>query len=135
MQQRSKIECYDCGEELPDEWIASDANNQCPNCGSCKQKIELDFFEEISVEVHDTFRGKEKDPSLPSKKKLRKDIITGDDIRKRDGKWMRKERIIDRDNDYYKEKVVDPETGDVVHECEEKLSDHLGHGSNKPKKS
>jgi len=44
---------------------------------------------------------------------------------------MDKERVIDRDNDVYKEKVVDPKTGETIHHCEEKLSEHYGHGSDK----
>lgn len=42
-------------------------------------------------------------------------------------------RLIHRDNDLYREKVVDPDTGEVIHFCEEKLSDHKGHGSAKKK--
>ena len=64
---------------------------------------------------------------------MRKDIFAGDDLRKSDNKWMKKERVIDKDNDHYREIVTDPETGEVIHECEEKLSDHFGHGSDKPK--
>lgn len=48
---------------------------------------------------------------------------------------MKKERLIDRDNDLYKEIVIDPVTGDVVHKCEEPLSKHFGHGSDKTKKT
>jgi hypothetical protein len=43
------------------------------------------------------------------------------------------DRVIDRDNDYYLERIVDPETGEVIRECEEKLSEHQGRGSAKPK--
>ena len=46
---------------------------------------------------------------------------------------MTKERSIDRDNNKYKEVVTDPETGKVVHHCEEFLSKHKGHGSAKKK--
>lgn len=38
---------------------------------------------------------------------------------------------VDRENDRYSERVVDPTDGDVLHECGEPLSDDLGHGSAK----
>ena len=47
---------------------------------------------------------------------------------------MRLERFLDRLRDLYKEKITNPTTGEVIHECEEPLSKHQGHGSAKPKK-
>ena len=47
---------------------------------------------------------------------------------------MKKERLIDRAKDHYKEVVTDPDTGSVVHQCDEPLSQHRGHGSAKKKK-
>jgi hypothetical protein len=44
---------------------------------------------------------------------------------------MDKYRRIDRDNDRYDEVVIDPETGEIVHESHEPLSEHWGHGSAK----
>lgn len=62
---------------------------------------------------------------MPSKKNPRQDIFTGDDLCKSDNKWMTKERIIDKDKDLYKETVIDPATGEVVHHYQEPLSDHF----------
>jgi hypothetical protein len=59
--------------------------------------------------------------------------VKGDDLRKKSGKWYTKERIIDRKNDLYKEIVRNPETGEIIHHCEELLSKHIGHGSAKVK--
>jgi hypothetical protein len=47
---------------------------------------------------------------------------------------MQLTRIIDREKDLYKEVVKDPDTGEIVHECEEPLSQHIGHGTAKCKK-
>jgi len=41
------------------------------------------------------------------------------------------ERIIDRENDRYFERVTDYETGEVIRECEEPLSKHVGRGNAK----
>jgi hypothetical protein len=51
------------------------------------------------------------------------------------GKTVLREQVIDRDNDRYFERVTDYDTGEVIHECEEPLSEHRGHGSAKPKRS
>jgi hypothetical protein len=50
------------------------------------------------------------------------------------GRMAKHDRLIDRDNDNYEERVVDLETGEVLHECKEPLSEHQGHGSAKIKK-
>jgi hypothetical protein len=57
----------------------------------------------------------------------------GDDLCHDTGKWMQLQRIVDRAKDWYKEIITDPETGQVVHRCEEPLSEHTGHGSAKLK--
>lgn len=38
---------------------------------------------------------------------------------------------IDRENDWYDEKVIDKKTGQITRECHEKLSKHTGRGSAK----
>jgi len=59
---------------------------------------------------------------------------SGDDLHRKTGKWMKKEQVIHRENDQYKEVVTDPETGIIVHHCQEPLSKHRGHGSAKKTK-
>jgi hypothetical protein len=51
------------------------------------------------------------------------------------GNLMRKERIFDRKNNFYKELVVNADTGEIVLDVEQPLSDHTGHGSAKVNKS
>jgi hypothetical protein len=46
----------------------------------------------------------------------------------------KKERVIDREEDFYFERITDLETGEVIHHCEEPLSSHQGHGGAKAKK-
>ena len=40
-------------------------------------------------------------------------------------------RMIDKENDKYVEKVVYTDTGTVIRDCDEKLSEHWGHGNAK----
>ena len=77
--------------------------------------------------------GKIKDPNLPSRKKVRAEFYQGYEKSEALGKDVRKTRDIDRCNNLYHEKVEDPETGEIVHECTEPLSNHRGHGNDKKK--
>jgi hypothetical protein len=50
------------------------------------------------------------------------------------GKAVNHERLIDRRMNRYVERVTDPTTGEVLHECDEPLSDHQGHGDARRRK-
>jgi len=47
------------------------------------------------------------------------------------GRFVTYHRRIDRENDQYYERVVDDQTGDIIHECDEPLSEHVGRASAK----
>jgi hypothetical protein len=51
----------------------------------------------------------------------------------RGGAIAKFERTIQRDRNWYAETVIMRDTGEVVHHCSEPLSQHTGHGSDKPK--
>ncbi len=59
------------------------------------------------------------------------EVISGEEFYRDQGKWVLKERIIDWQNDWYREVVTDSETGAIIQECSEPLSKHRGHGSAK----
>ncbi len=44
-------------------------------------------------------------------------------------RWVQRAMHVDREANRYTEKVTDPDTGAVIHECDEPLSEHRGHGS------
>lgn len=46
---------------------------------------------------------------------------------------MRLTRLFDKESDIYEEVVIDPDTGDVIHQNKEPLTKHQGHGSAKQK--
>ena len=47
-------------------------------------------------------------------------------------RWVTFERLVDHSQDLYSKRYVDQETGDVIYECEEPLSAHIGPESAKP---
>lgn len=61
------------------------------------------------------------------------ELVTGHELFRKLGAWVKKIRIIDRDKDYYLEEIVDPNTDQVIHRCEEPLSQHWGHGDARKK--
>lgn len=125
--------CSDCGCELPPEWIRQTNLPPCPDCGSEKRVLNVVVRENLCV--RDSLRAKLRNDALPSKKKTRIELFTGAELRKSDGKWMDKVRLINKIDDRYLEHVVDPETGAVVHHTEESVREHQGHGSAKFKKT
>ncbi len=46
-------------------------------------------------------------------------------------KWMQRDQLDDREKNHYHQRVTDPETGELIHECDEALDQHRGHGSGK----
>ncbi len=126
-----KMFCRECEKEL--DGPLSNPPEQCPYCGSSKLKIQT-FFEETIPKPREWTRTRLKDDSKPSKKKIRHEQIIGEEKRIDKDKWVDKTRITDKDGNRYRELVVDQETGEVLRDVDEKLTDHIGHGSAKFKK-
>jgi len=130
-----KITCTRCGHETGETEEQIRSNPQpCPQCGSEERTVHVGVSDELKLDVKEKIRRKIKVDSYKSKDKIRNILVSGDDLHRNSGKWVKKERVIDRDNDSYKEIVTDPTTGEVMHRCEEALSDHQDHGSAKKKR-
>ncbi len=65
----------------------------------------------------------------PNKAKFKIEETKGQVWSKSLDRWVTIHRIIDRESDRYFELVYDEETGDILRECEENLSEHTGRGS------
>lgn len=126
----SSTTCGECGTPLPESSnLSVETDPPCPTCGSMTRAILVTFNETLVVHDKLAMKGKRagiKEPYIES--------VSGDDLHRKTGKWMKLNRVIDRENDLYKEEVIDPDNGIVVHRCEEPLSAHKGHGSAKIKK-
>ncbi len=53
--------------------------------------------------------------------------------KRHDGRRVQILRHIDKRADLYRERVWDPATGEVFHEQAERLSEHRGHGADRPR--
>lgn len=122
-----KIICKKCKQSIADD---THAVEQCPFCGADELEVILTLSDKI--EFHENVRGKAN--KIPGKSKSFSEFQAGEELSVSRGYWVEKTRRIDRENNLYHEKVVDPKTGEVIHECNEPLTKHFGHGSDKQRK-
>jgi len=104
--------------------LASGLRKRCPSCGSIARKYAVSTDGELKPVGILRARGFAKSPS-----KWFKEVIKGADWSTRLKRWVQQVRIIDRRRDRYTEKVIDPETGEVMRDIEEPLSKHTQRGS------
>lgn len=119
--------CKICNFEIGEYTEETAKVDKCPKCGSKEFSCLIRIND--SLHMQESIRGKTN--KMPGKKKPYQEFQHGVDYSKTLEKFVNKDRIIDRENDRYYEKVKDPDTGEVLHECQEKLSEHIGHGSAK----
>jgi DNA-directed RNA polymerase subunit RPC12/RpoP len=129
-QYKPTVKCQACGEILNETTNTPvDERRPCPKCSSKARHIEAVISETVKAYVRIDLKVRHGISGKPFLKS-----VSRDDLHRKSGKWMLREIVVDRENDKYKEIVTDPATGDVVHHCEEPLSQHQGHGSARKKK-
>lgn len=119
--------CSDCSAQI-DLAAAGLPATPCPSCGSINRTHDVHVAE--TVKMIDGFGVKGKRPGVKKPLFEMKDMPS---MSTRLGKLMRREQHIDRENDQYHERVSDYETGEVIHEQREPLSQHVNDGSAKPR--
>lgn len=128
-----KMTAVHCGKcdmalsECPD--IPSDARTPCPQCGSLSRKFDVELRDGVVVASSLGYKAKHGGRGKPFV-----EGFSGASWSRKFLKWMHLSRVIDRENDSYKEVVTDSQTGEEIHRCEEPLSQHIGHGDDKRQK-
>lgn len=107
---------------------------QCPSCGETKSLKLAITANEFSPTPYDEIDIVGKVDSLPSKKKKRLRYTDKKSLTADTGEYNDRKVLIDKINDRYEEKIINSKTGEVMHHDISKLSDHIGHGSDKFKK-
>jgi hypothetical protein len=92
-------------------------------------------LEDEGPQVLEQFRLNVKDVTRRSADNPRLKFHSGDSYWHDGQRWVQREMLADRNNDQYREIIVDPLTGEVIHFCEEPLSAHQGHGDARKKPS
>lgn len=113
--------CADCGAATVNDSRGSGTRVPCMVCGSMKRIHKVSITENIVARDGHGLKAKR-----PGQKKPYVEELSMPDYSYSRGKHFHKQRVIDRGNDQYSEKVTDYETGEVFHHCEEPLSQHQG---------
>ena len=119
----SDVVCANCGAVL-----SMKSESPCEFCGLTSRHFNLRLMETITMrggtEAKNGSTGKR-----VGKHKYSMELLERHELRKTSGEWCFRRRLIDRENDWYKEMVVDVETKKLIHSSAESLSAHQGHGS------
>lgn len=119
--------CSGCGQpidEPPNTLV--EARVQCPTCGSTTRTFNSFISESVILREKIGLRLKR-----PGHKKAIFESVSGADLHRKTGRWNELIREIDRQNDRYREHIVNSETGEVIRSVDEPLTEHRGRGSAK----
>lgn len=126
----SNLICASCGKNFGEYNEETDKIESCDICGSNDLKRIL--YLKDSISFHENIKGKSN--KMPGKKKPYSEFQGGEEWSVSKKCYVDKTRQIDREHDMYHEIVSEQQTGEIIHECHEPLSEHFGHGSAKYQK-
>lgn len=116
----------ECGRELPTD---TPAGTPCSACGFTGRLRKVDLQASVGFQATLGYKGRH-----PGSRKPFVEGITGASWSRKLGRYVQRLMRINRDANRYEERVTDPETGEVIHQNDEALSDHQGHGDARLKK-
>lgn len=117
-------ECRARLDEGPSDPV--DSRTPCPHCGALSRQVNTALGGAVAPHSRLSMKGKRAGLKRPFIEQT-----VGDDLHRASQRWMQLHRVVDRLRNWYSERVTDPESGEVIHSCEEPLADHRGHGSDK----
>ena len=121
----SSVQCGSCGLALSDSADQPQADRApCPKCGSQTRSFAVRIAESVTLREKRGMKLKRSGKGKPAF-----ESVSGDDQYKKTGKWNKLDRVIDRENDRYKERIVDGDTGSTIRDVDEPLSEHQGRGA------
>ena len=98
----------------------------CPACGGTSRRADEEIHDELGILEHWRILGKR-----PGRRGRLFEMRNGADFYFKTGEWHHLVRNIDRENNYYLEKITRISDGVLVRFDERPLSEHQGHGSAK----
>jgi hypothetical protein len=108
--------------------IPVEEREPCSRCGSTARHFGVHIQSNVGIESHLDRHSKHR---RESNTKPHREEWHGDSWNRDRGRYVRRDQIVDRENDRYHKRVIDPMTNEVLREVEEPLSDHTGHGAAK----
>jgi hypothetical protein len=129
MANNTVVRCNNCKavlDEAPD--IQPSKRTPCPSCGSISRCYEIEVHAKINVRASVGMKAKRGGRGKPFIEQQSKH-----ELYRKSGQETDVTRIIDRENNLYKEIIKDYKTGEIIKECTEPLDKHVGHGTAKPR--
>lgn len=127
--QRSKemslVTCLNCHSTTD----AREVLEVCPTCGSLSGI--LNSINVAGIEIFPCVQLKVENPRYQGRRKYARETKSKAEY-SANGQLVRVEQSIDRENDRYRKKVTNVDTGEVLREADHPLTEHTGHGSDKP---
>ena len=125
-----ELKCADCrvvATEEPNTF--PEMRPPCPSCGSKARLHEVQITERVALHAKVRVKAVHSGKGRPFY-----EALYADDLHRKSGKWMYREMVVDRRANRYQERVIDRDTGVVVHACDEPLTRHQGHGTARRRK-
>ena len=120
------IVCSDCNEAIDTINDTTDYRTPCLSCGGKSLTVLKSLDDSVTTQSGIRAIG-----YAASKTKWFLKLMSEPSFTHFLGKWSHRLKIENKRLDEYVELVNNPETGEVLHECREPLSQHRGHGSTK----
>lgn len=130
ISSRDITTCGSCGALVDESLDKLEARRPCSECGSTARTFSVSIEEAITLRSGLGFKHRR-----PGYRKPLAEDFTRPETAKNTGASVERKMLVDRQNDRYIETVTEYETGAVSHHCDEKLSEHTGHGSAKNSKA
>lgn len=121
-----EVRCGNCNDVAV--ILNPDMPPQCRSCGSAARHFSLTISETFTAHSSIGLKAKRGGSGKPVF-----ELKSGDSFSRKANAWYQREMVVDREKNLYQETVTNPETGEIVHACEEPLNQHQGHGSAKGK--
>ena len=118
MDNGVKCYCRNCGIELPPSHTGP-----CPYCGKTGKECKASAHVTVGVKTLAHSRARQKKKGVSKfKKQIEQGQYESSDPKLKRGVYL--ERIIDREKNEYHETVEDADTGEVIRDIHEPLSQH-----------
>ena len=122
-EQINGPQCAGCGAPTA-RHEAGQQRQPCLSCGSSAHTYAITIAVLVTARASLTLKARRAGAVRPFL-----ECKAGSSLFRKLGTWLHLERTIDREGDHYHEVVHDPTTGELVHYCDEPLSQHRHHGS------
>lgn len=127
-----EVFCRDCGYRFADAVQATAlgaARPPCPECGSTRRHGTVLASVHVAVEATSKGQGNSRESGARSKSKSFVWFYERFEVYRMTNRRQWVSRVFNKRDDLYAEEIRDAETGEVVRQVNEPLSEHQGHGS------